>query len=669
MKNTVFTILAILCVALAVFSCSSSAQSFPYTVIEVDTQQRGQQFNVDREYYGSTPFFKFIVTEGGEAFDLTGWTFDLKYGYSRDATAMVSFPSTNFATITNNTILFNGSTNVFFEPYNGYYVALQGTFTNGGYTSTFAEGSMDVYYTPAGDPNVPTLEGGLTFKIVSIETFSAFTNAQHTINTNLQAQITTVSGQVSEVSGRVTTAESAITTLQSEMSTVLGWGDHAGLYPTISAFNATNAAQYVINTNLIDRVTVLEERPIVDTNLTTRVGALETSVVYRSDLSGGWFYPDWFSWSFSPKGDGVPDFTSISTNNDVIVESRVFDQVGGSYIITYDNLRSDFAAQMVVESSDETVATASEYRAQYVSPGTATITATLGDFSRSTNLTFSLSGQTNSVLVGTVPGSAVAAFANAIDSRITAGGELAVYSTYDHTTPAYVRNPNSWVADLDLTSVSPWNSTGGRQRAGILIGSDCILFANHYPIGVGATVRFVTSANGLVERTVAARKAIPYSDIMIARLSSAISTNDVRPALLLDMNQEYFMPYVGRGYGGLRPALWIDQHENAYAADLNYLRISFTYTASPDFITSSRAAFAKTPISGDSGSPLMLITAAAPVPIVVGCLYSTMGGPSTSGYGTQILAAAAEIGSDTNTIQFVDLDALGYPDYVAPPTF
>jgi hypothetical protein len=179
MRKATFIALAAASVLLAIF-CSIAESALPYSVVKIDTRTRGQQFTIDREFYGSTPFFKFIVTEAGAAFDLTGWEFELVYGYDRDATALVSFSGTDYVTVTNNQILVNGTTNFFFEPHEGYYVALQGTHTEGGYSSTFAEGQMDVYYTPAGDPNVPTLKDGITFDLITMATFSEFTDTIYT---------------------------------------------------------------------------------------------------------------------------------------------------------------------------------------------------------------------------------------------------------------------------------------------------------------------------------------------------------------------------------------------------------------------------------------------------------------------------------------------------------
>jgi len=664
MKKALFITLAILCILLA-FVCISNAQSFPYTVVPVDVRNKGQQFVIDREFYGSTPFIQFDITDNGTPFNPAGWVFYLKYGYSRNADAMVSFCSTNFASITNNSIRFNGTTNFFFEPKNGYYVALHGVYTNGGYQATFAEGSMDVYYTPAGDPNVPSLQDAITFKIVSIDTFSAATNS-------IWVAIAGLSNRTDRIETRT-----------NDWNTAYSWGNHAGLYLGLSAWSAaSNAlwgaisnrletsvftgwtnAQHSINTNHAARIEELENRPVTDTNLTVRVSALETNAVLRTDLDGGWYYPDWFAWSFAQEADGVPDVTTIMTNNDVVLQRNVYSAQGGSWDISYSGMKSPDFADPAVTSSSPSVATATVSKVWYVSSGTAQITATLGGFSRSTNLVMQLvSSMTNETAISCVTGSAACAFAAGIDSRLTDGTDKAVYSTQDHAATNYVRNPDSWVADIDLTCVSPWNSTGGRARAGTLIGSDCIIFANHYPIPVGASVRFITAANSVVERTLSASKQVAGTDLMIGRLSSSISTNDCRPALLLPSGQSGYMPWIN-SYGELRPGLMIDQYENAYAGNLASLTANSTWRESTNAV---RAIYWKFPVVGDSGSPMMLI-ASNSLPIITGTFYSALGGPSVGYYNSEIRSAAAALGCDTGSIVDADFDALGFTNFNPGP--
>lgn len=245
MRKATFITLAILCVLLANF-CIATAQSFPYTVVPIDVQKRGQQFTIDREYYGSTPFFKFVITDNGSAFDTTGWDFSLKYGYSRNANALVSFSGTNYVTVTNNEILVNGTTNFFFEARDNYYMALQGTHSSGA-SFTFAEGNMDVEYTPAGDPNVLDFENGLTFSLVLNTTFNAYTNSADLRFQALETQTNLIQSAVQPTDATYTqTVALAASALQSYTETdpvFSAWDKSAGVQ--ISESQVTNLQSYL----------------------------------------------------------------------------------------------------------------------------------------------------------------------------------------------------------------------------------------------------------------------------------------------------------------------------------------------------------------------------------------------------------------------------------------
>ena len=426
-------------------------------------------------------------------------------------------------------------------------------------------------------------------------------------------------------------------------------------------------------TNLIDRVEALEQQPPVDTNLTAVVtkatndiagltsdlSDLSGAAVRRSDLDGGWYYPDFFSWSFYQTAIGAPDLVTLRTNDDAVITVSVFDNVGGSYDIAWSGLRSEDFSLPSVTSSPSSVATATVYRVYYVANGTATVSAAIGSFSRTTNLVFTLSGRTNEVVTGCVTGSAVCAFAAGIDSRLTDGADKAVYSVQDHAATNYVRNPDSWVADIDLTCVSPWNSTGGRLRAGTLIGEDCILFAEHYRLATGAVIRFVTSSNTVVSRTVSSRQRAGETDFMVGRLSSAISTNEIRPARLEPENSNLYMRQTILGYGNLRPVFWIDQYENAIVAD------SPLYASLTPSTNAVRVLYNKTPVSGDSGSPVFLVASNQP-PVLISTLFQTTGGFPISQNASLIREAAAALGCATGTILSASFSDMGFTNYGPP---
>lgn len=113
-------------------------------------------------------------------------------------------------------------------------------------------------------------------------------------------------------------------------------------------------------------------------------------------------------------------------------------------------------------------------------------------------------------------------------SRAVAGKTTAMFASKTHSpTPSYTRNQSSYLYDVDMSCISPWNSVGGQQRAGTLITPRHALFATHFPISVGATVRFVrqlpNDAGQLpyVDRVVESVQSV-HDDLQIARLSADV---------------------------------------------------------------------------------------------------------------------------------------------------
>lgn len=390
--------------------------------------------------------------------------------------------------------------------------------------------------------------------------------------------------------------------------------------------------------------------------------ATDTNAVSRDDLDGDWFYPAWFDWSFEAVPIDLPDSSSLSTNNDVIVATEIYNSSATDYSIDWSNMRcTNELCSPVVTSADESVAVISDGSVHYVAAGTATITATLGDFSRTAPLEMSVYSLTKYIVQNVLPGSAAAAFSSGITSRQTDGSDKAVYSVYDHSTPHYVRNQDSWVAGIDLTCVSPWNSYGGRTRAGTLIGSDCMICAYHYPIPVGTTVRFVTADNRIIERTVLSRSGSSAGDYMVERLSSPIDAADITPAMMVPDDYTDYMPYP-YSYQTARLVLWVDQFEQAYSGALRSMdAISYT-----DSLTYFKGA-----VPGDSGSPVLLVTDdAGAVPIFVGTYWWAGGGiGSNARYSTKIRTVAESLGCDMSSIRSADFAALGFTKFILdPPT-
>lgn len=261
--------------------------------------------------------------------------------------------------------------------------------------------------------------------------------------------------------------------------------------------------------------------------------------------------------------------------------------------------------------------------------------------------------------------------AQGIDSRIasftseTAANGKLIFSSQNHAASSYTRNTSSWVAGLDLTCASPWNSYDANRRAGTLVTPRHVLGAVHYPLPVGTVVRFVTMGNVVVNRTIVAAVTPPnyvpyYPDLMLYVLDSDVP-GTIQPCKLLPSNWEDYFVEINLGRP---PALGLDQEEKALITDwTNYVEYA-GFLAPMD---SKRVLFYENVISGDSGNPAFVLVNDEP------CLLTvwTYGGPGSGTFVSGHLAtlAAMIITADTqagnggtgHTLQFADLS--GFNSY------
>jgi hypothetical protein len=101
------------------------------------------------------------------------------------------------------------------------------------------------------------------------------------------------------------------------------------------------------------------------------------------------------------------------------------------------------------------------------------------------------------------------------------------FSTMDHDNTNYVRNIDFFLANVDLTCVSPWNSRGdqnaankrglhkGQFRTCTAITPRHLIAAQHYsPYSSSpqTTVRFITQDNQVIERTIVGQRSVSFTD-------------------------------------------------------------------------------------------------------------------------------------------------------------
>ena len=263
-----------------------------------------------------------------------------------------------------------------------------------------------------------------------------------------------------------------------------------------------------------------------------------------------------------------------------------------------------------------------------------------------------------------VAGSLAKEVSDAIDTRIsgkTPSVAKPIFTTQNHTTSTYVRNSGCWASDLDLTPISPWNSTGGPLRAGTLISPRHVLFCEHYNFhpSVGATIRFIASDGTAVNRTISALETHPdyspfYPDITIGLLDSDVPAS-IGFVKILPQNWANYLPSLSKSY--TLPCLVLDQEEKALISNL------YTIDRSANFLIptqSARFAFYETIIEGDSGNPAFLIIDDELVIITVW----TFGGP---GRGTSISDHKDAINTMMSSLgggySLTEIDLSGFTDF------
>jgi len=299
-----------------------------------------------------------------------------------------------------------------------------------------------------------------------------------------------------------------------------------------------------------------------------------------------------------------------------------------------------------------------------VSNGTARISVGNHFLRKVVNVAVSLSADTPvTTYESYVSGSLGKNVSDTIDNRITdvteanAATYKPIYSTQNHTDSIYVRNTSSWVYGLDLTPISPWNSSGGAYRAGTLISPRHIVFANHYPISNGSKIRFVTQDNVVVERTMTSSARVGPTDIKIGVLDSDVPEIITFARLLPDDWADYIPGLTTLSI----PCFYTDQQEKALVNMLSSYGIlgNFYFNTPIDSYPSRKVLF-ETLISGDSGNPGFLIVNNQLVILTTWTGGGAGAGPNLTTNKTTINSVMTSLGGGYQT---TDADLSGFTKY------
>lgn len=297
------------------------------------------------------------------------------------------------------------------------------------------------------------------------------------------------------------------------------------------------------------------------------------------------------------------------------------------------------------------------YLWEYRSPGTATLQMRTATSTYTAEVTTtSTAGQTVESIYGTVSGSLRAHLDSQVDSRIAGKtvAALPIYSTQNHAAASYVRNVNCWAYGVDLTPLSPWNSTGGAQMAGTLISPRHMLVATHYQPSTGATVRFVAADNTVVTRTITATQSLTiisgyHPDFTVCLLDSDVP-GTISFCRVLPDNWEDYLPSLSE----LEiPTVGTDQEEKLLIMEMGQ-PTAYCQMLRP--ATASRSTFNETVIGGDSGNPCCLLIAGKLVLLTVWTHSGSGDGSFITPQRTSINAAMTSLGGGY-TLTDVDLSA------------
>lgn len=190
-----------------------------------------------------------------------------------------------------------------------------------------------------------------------------------------------------------------------------------------------------------------------------------------------------------------------------------------------------------------------------------------------------------------------------IDSRLfgksNASGIKLIYSTRVDGSSTYVRNTGCWAYGLDLTPIAVYNSDGVNEKGGVLISPRDIVFANHFQISSGATIRFVDRNNNVVSRTLSSHTNLLGTDVQVGRLDSDVPSS-ISHCRLLDTGWMNIINGTGI------PLLAIDKEQNALVYEIKN-NVQGNILTLGSGLYGNRSGFYEVAVGGDSGGGLFAV--------------------------------------------------------------
>ena len=224
------------------------------------------------------------------------------------------------------------------------------------------------------------------------------------------------------------------------------------------------------------------------------------------------------------------------------------------------------------------------------------------------------------VIEGGVSGSARKAMSDPLDQALSGANvstQKSVYSSQDHSNASYVRNPSFLIQSNyaeALTCASPWNSRQENLRAGTAITPRHVVLSAHFALSIGDTIRFVTSGNVVVTRTIVQTSVLTYqqgnTDGLVVLLDSDLPSS-ITPCKIFPSNYDTYLPAGAHhlSHNAFRiPLITLNKQEQCSITDFRTVNMPppTTYPVllwrPPEL--ADRLAFWADAVVGDSGNPL-----------------------------------------------------------------
>jgi hypothetical protein len=363
--------------------------------------------------------------------------------------------------------------------------------------------------------------------------------------------------------------------------------------------------------------------------------------------------------------------SSVVTTQDVTVTRSAGATTVTDYVWNWTPNGHNVLPTSVVRSSSNPAVIAPHatdpYRWTWTGNGTATLQLATATAIYTADVTTSTAtGATADTYLSTTASTMRAQVETHIDTLLagkTASVALPIFSTQNHAAGVYVRNASCWAAGVDLTPISPWNSSGGAYNAGILISPRHVLFATHYLPATGCTMRFVKADNTVVTRTLTAMVSLSttadyYPDMTVGVLDSDVPAGIGFARVLPDNWASYLPTLATRPL----PTVGTDQEEKLLVRELSTLTnppgARAVYAVPAD---QQRRAFYEDVISGDSGNPSCLIVGNQLVLLNLWTFGGAGQGTSVQAFRTALQSAMTTLGGGYTTLTNIDLS--GFTSY------